>query len=34
VGAAIALLVWMFLLAVIALLGCEFNAAAEPRLRR
>jgi membrane protein len=27
IGAAIALLVWMYLLAVIALLGCEYNAA-------
>lgn len=26
IGAAIALLVWMYLLAIIALLGCEFNA--------
>jgi membrane protein len=31
IGAAIALLVWMYLLAVIALLGCEYNAAGEPR---
>lgn len=29
VGAGIALLVWMYLLAVIALIGCEFNAARE-----
>ena len=29
VGAGIALLVWMYLLAIIALLGCEFNAAYE-----
>jgi membrane protein len=29
VGAGIALLVWMYLLALIALLGCEFNAAYE-----
>ncbi len=26
VGAGIALLVWMYLMAVLALLGCEFNA--------
>jgi len=31
IGTAIALLVWMYLLAVIALLGCEYNAAAERR---
>ena len=31
VGAAIALLVWMYLLSVIALVGCEFNAVAERR---
>jgi membrane protein len=29
VGAGLALLVWMYVLAVIALLGCEFNAARE-----
>ena len=29
IGASIALLVWMYLMAVIALLGCEFNAQAE-----
>ena len=29
VGAAIALLIWMYLLAAIALFGCEFNAEAE-----
>ncbi len=29
IGAAIALLVWMFLLALIALFGCEYNAARE-----
>jgi membrane protein len=29
VGAAIALLVWMYLLAAIALIGCEFNAEYE-----
>ncbi|MGD0498844.1 MAG: YihY/virulence factor BrkB family protein [Bryobacteraceae bacterium] len=29
VGAGIALLVWMYLLAAIALVGCEFNAACE-----
>ncbi len=29
IGAVIALLVWMYLLAVIALLGCEYNAARE-----
>jgi membrane protein len=32
VGAVIALLVWMYLLAIIALLGCEFNAQRERRL--
>jgi membrane protein len=26
IGAVIALLVWMYLLAVIALVGCEYNA--------
>jgi membrane protein len=29
IGAAIALLVWLYLLCVIALVGCEFNAEAE-----
>jgi membrane protein len=29
VGAGLALLVWMYVLAVIALFGCEFNAALE-----
>ena len=29
VGASLALLVWMYLLAVVTLLGCEFNAARE-----
>jgi membrane protein len=29
VGAGIALLVWMYLMAIIALIGCEFNAAYE-----
>jgi len=33
VGASIALLVWMYLVAAIALLGCEFNAEYE-RLRK
>ncbi len=33
IGASIALLVWMYLLAIIALLGCEFNAEWE-RLQR
>jgi membrane protein len=33
IGAGIALLVWMYLLAAIALIGCEFNAECE-RLRR
>jgi membrane protein len=33
VGAGIALLVWMYLLALIALIGCEFNAELE-RVRR
>jgi len=31
IGAAIALLVWMYLLAVIALVGCAFNAVREKR---
>jgi uncharacterized BrkB/YihY/UPF0761 family membrane protein len=29
VGAGLALVVWMYVLAVIALFGCEFNAARE-----
>jgi membrane protein len=29
VGVVIALLVWMYLIAVIAMIGCEFNAAYE-----
>jgi len=29
VGASIALLVWMYLMAAIAILGCEFNAEFE-----
>jgi membrane protein len=29
IGAGIALLVWMYLMAIIALIGCEFNAAYE-----
>jgi membrane protein len=29
IGAVIALLVWMYLIALIALIGCEFNATAE-----
>ena len=33
VGAGIALLVWMYLLALIALVGCEFNAAYERTAR-
>jgi membrane protein len=33
IGAGIALLVWMYVMAVIALIGCEFNAEYE-RLRR
>jgi membrane protein len=33
VGAGIALLVWMYLMAVIALIGCEFNAEYERRAR-
>ena len=32
VGAGLALLVWMYVLAVIVLLGCEFNAAREKLL--
>lgn len=32
VGAVIALLVWMYLLSVIALIGCEFNAQRERRI--
>ncbi len=33
VGAGIALLVWMYLLAIIALIGCEFNAEYERSVR-
>ena len=33
VGAGLALLVWMYLLAVISLYGCEFNAAGEGESR-
>ncbi|MBZ5621125.1 MAG: YihY/virulence factor BrkB family protein [Acidobacteriia bacterium] len=33
VGAAIALLVWMYLMAIIALIGCEFNAEYERSAR-
>jgi membrane protein len=33
IGAAIALLVWMYLMAFIALLGCEFNAQYERSIR-
>jgi membrane protein len=33
VGAGIALLVWMYLLAAVALVGCEFNAACERAAR-
>jgi membrane protein len=29
VGASIALLVWMYVLAIVALIGCEFNAEYE-----
>ena len=29
IGAGIALLVWMYVMAVIALIGCEFNAELE-----
>ena len=29
IGAGIALLVWMYLIALIALIGCEFNATHE-----
>ena len=32
VGAGLALLVWMYVLSVIMLLGCEFNAAREKEL--
>jgi membrane protein len=31
IGAVIALLVWMYLLSVIALVGCEYNAVRERR---
>jgi membrane protein len=34
IGAGIALLVWMYLLAAIALIGCEFNAAYERSLSK
>jgi membrane protein len=34
VGAGLALLVWMYVLAVITLLGCEFNAVRERMSRR
>ena len=34
IGAVIALLVWMYLLAVIALVGCEFNAESERQSMR
>jgi len=34
IGAAIALLVWMYLIALIALVGCEFNAEYERYARR
>lgn len=33
IGAVIALLVWMYVLAVVALLGCEYNAERERHLR-
>ena len=33
VGAGLALLVWMYVLAVITLFGCEFNAVRERILR-
>jgi membrane protein len=33
VGAGLALLVWMYVLAVITLFGCEFNAIRERVLR-
>jgi membrane protein len=33
VGAAIALLVWMYVLAAVALIGCEFNAEYERLVR-
>ena len=33
VGAGLALLVWMYVLAVITLFGCEFNAVRERMLR-
>ena len=29
IGAGIALLVWMYLIALVALIGCEFNATYE-----
>jgi membrane protein len=34
VGAVIPLLVWMYLLSIIALFGCEINAHLGPALRR
>jgi membrane protein len=34
VGAVVALLVWMYVLAVIALIGCEYNAELERMVRR
>jgi membrane protein len=34
IGAAIALLVWMYVMALVALVGCEFNAVRERALRR
>ncbi len=34
IGAAIALLVWMYVMALVALVGCEFNAVRERVLRR
>jgi uncharacterized BrkB/YihY/UPF0761 family membrane protein len=33
VGAGIALLVWMYLMAIISLIGCEFNAEYERSAR-
>jgi membrane protein len=34
VGAGIALLVWMYMMALIALIGCEFNAEYERSSKR
>lgn len=34
IGAAIALLVWMYVMALVALIGCEFNAVYERAVRR